>query len=305
MKGLNKSFKSKQKKYDKKTININGIFIFSNQVISSNYNSQTQMNKNKNNYDDEKNKDTKFIKKIIYLIPKSKRYKYFSDDELNSLDYEYALQIDFRSYCQFYYCLLKETHLIIFTFFVRNDYNIFLLKFSLFLISFSLFFFMNALFFNDDSMHKIYEDEGKYDILYQIPQVLYSTIFSQIISSLLEILSLSNDQIVSLKEKVNEIEVKYELKKVRRYIKIKCILFFFVGLILIFGFWYYLSAFCAIYYNTQIPLIKDNFMSFFTSMIYPFLLDLLPGIFRIISLRYKIKCQYFTSKIVTKIIGIL
>ena len=305
LKGLNKSFKSKQKKYDKKTININGIFIFSNQVISSNYNSQTQMNKNKNNYDDEKNKDTKFIKKIIYLIPKSKRYKYFSDDELNSLDYEYALQIDFRSYCQFYYCLLKETHLIIFTFFVRNDYNIFLLKFSLFLISFSLFFFMNALFFNDDSMHKIYEDEGKYDILYQIPQVLYSTIFSQIISSLLEILSLSNDQIVSLKEKVNEIEVKYELKKVRRYIKIKCILFFFVGLILIFGFWYYLSAFCAIYYNTQIPLIKDNFMSFFTSMIYPFLLDLLPGIFRIISLRYKIKCQYFTSKIVTKIIGIL
>ena len=239
------------------------------------------------------------------MIPKSKRYKYFNDDELNSLDYEYALKIDFRSYCQFYFCLLKETHLIIFTFFVRNDYNIFLLKFSLFLISISLFFFINALFFNDDSMHKIYEDKGKYDILYQIPQILYSTIVSQIISSLLEILSLSNDQIVSLKEKVNEKEIKYELKRVRKKIKIKCVLFFFVGLILLFGFWYYLSAFCAVYYNTQIPLIKDNSMSFFTSMIYPFLLDLLPGIFRIISLRYKIKCQYITSKIVTKIIGIL
>ena len=164
---------------------------------------------------------------------------------------------------------------------------------------------MNALFFNDDSMHKIYEDEGKYDFFYQIPQMIYSTIASQIISLLLQILSLSNDQIINLKEKMNEKEIKYELKRVRKCIKIKCILFFFIGLIILFGFWYYLSAFCAVYYNTQIPLIKDNFISFFTSMIYPFLLDLLPGIFRIMSLRYKVKCQFITSKIFTKIIEIL
>jgi len=150
-----------------------------------------------------KKNDNNFIDKIIYLIPKSKRYKYFSEEELNSLNYESALQIDFRSYCQFYICLLKETHLIIFTFFVLNDYNIFLLKLSLFIISFSLFLFMNALFFSDDSMHKIYEDEGKYDFLYQIPQTLYSAIVSQIISSLLETLSLSNDDVISLKGKAN------------------------------------------------------------------------------------------------------
>ena len=47
------------------------------------------MNKlNKNN--------ASYIDKIIYLIPKSKRYNYFSDEELNSLNYEYALQIDSR-----------------------------------------------------------------------------------------------------------------------------------------------------------------------------------------------------------------
>ena len=79
--------------------NIDGIFIFSNQFISSNYNYQAQNNKNKRNYDNEngnENKNDKFIKKIIYLIPKSKRHKYFSDEELNSLDYEHALKIDFR-----------------------------------------------------------------------------------------------------------------------------------------------------------------------------------------------------------------
>jgi len=102
-----------------------------------------------------------------------------------------------------YYSLLKQNHLIIFTFFVKNDYNIFLLKFALFLLSLSLFFFMNAIFFKDESLHKIYEDQGKYNILYQIPQILYSSIVSQIISSLLEKLSLSQDEIIIIKEKFN------------------------------------------------------------------------------------------------------
>ena len=200
---------------------------------------------------------------------------------------------------------MKETHLIIFTFFARNDYNIFLLKLSLFLISFALFLFMNTLFFSDDSMHKIYEDEGKYDFLYQIPQTLYSTTVSQIIFSLLETLSLSNDKIIVLKKKANKEEMMPELIKIRKSIKIKCVIFFVVGIILLLGFWYYITSFCAVYYNSQIPLIKDNFISILTSMIYPFILNLLPGIFRIISLRFKIKCFFITSKIITKIIGII
>ena len=141
----------------------------------------------------------------------------------------------------------------------------------------------------------------------KIPQILYSTFVSQIISSLLEKLSLSQDEIMSIKEKYNLKKKinKEELKYVIKYITIKCTLFFIVSIILLFGFWYYLSAFCAVYYNTQIPLIKDNFISFLTSMIYPFLLDLIPVIFRIISLRYKMKFLYIFSKILIKIIGIL
>lgn len=286
--------KTKIKKIN--TININGEFIFSNKTNNYNYHQ-----KNKQFHNDE----IQFTDKIINLIPKEERSKYFNDNELNSMDYEYALKIDFRTYFEFYISLLKETHLIIFTFCVKNDYNIFYLKLSLFLLSFVLFFFMNVLFFSDDSMHKIYEDEGKYDFLYQIPQMLYSTIFSQIISFFLENLSLSEDDILNIKQKKNIKEVKEEIGKIKKCIKVKCFLFFIVGIILLFGFWYYISAFCAIYYNTQIPLIKDTFISFVTSMIYPFFLNLFPGIFRIIALKIKIKCFFITSKIITKIIGII
>ena len=250
-----------------------------------------------------KDQNMNFIEKIIFLVPRKKRMKYFNDDELNSLEYNYALNIDYRNYLQFYYSLIKQTQLIIFTFFI-NDYNLFLLKIALFLISLALFFFMNALFFRDDSLHKIYEDEGKYDFIYQIPKMLYSTIISQAISFLLEKLSLSQDEILELKA-IGDIEkIKKGINKIIKCIKIKCIIFLTFGICLLFGFWYYISAFCSVYHNTQIPLIKDNFISFLTSMVYPFLFCLLPGIFRIYGLRKHIKCLFIFSNIIIKILGV-
>ena len=292
----NSSRKSKNKL---KNANINGIYIYSNEI--NNF-GNCLIIKNNKNIEKEKNN---YFDKVIDLVPKDRRYKYFVDDELNSLDYEYALNIDTRSYCQVYYSLLRQNHLIIFAFCVKNDYNIFLLKFALFLITIALFLFINALFFEDDSLHKLYEDEGKYNFLYQIPKILYSTIVTQIISSLLEKLSLSQDEILNIKENYNLKEINNEVKKAIKYITIKVVLFFIVSIILLFGFWYYLSAFCAVYYNSQIPLLNDNIASFLTSMIYPFLLDLIPVFFRIISLTNKMKCLYIFSKILIKIIGIL
>ena len=164
---------------------------------------------------------------------------------------------------------------------------------------------MIAIFFVDDSIHKIYEEQGKFNFIYQIPQTIYSTIISQIISFLLENLSLSQDDFLSIKEKEKIKLIKEETNKVKKSIKIKCLLFFVIGILLLFCFWYYLSAFNAVYYNTQIPLIKDTIMSFLTSLLYPFLLILFPVIFRITSLRYKIKCLFIFSKIITKVINIL
>ena len=47
--------------------------------------------------------------------------------------------------------------------------------------------------------------------------------------------------------------------------------------------------FCAIYMNTQIHLIKDTLIIFGISLLYPFGIYLLPGIFRIPALSDKRK----------------
>ena len=108
------------------------------------------------------------------------------DFELNSLDYEEALQLDHRNYCDYYTSLLKYNHPIMYSFAPYNDYNSKIIKMFLFFFSFALDFTVNAIFFSDDTMHKIYEDKGKFDFLYQVPQIIYSTIISKFIDTLIK-----------------------------------------------------------------------------------------------------------------------
>ena len=75
-------------------------------------------------------------------------------------------------------------------------------------------------------------------------------------------------------------------------------IFFIFNFLLILFFWYFISCFCSVYKKTQIILINDTLISFGLSMIYPFGLNLLPGLFRIPSLRVKKKdkeCLYKVS----------
>ena len=147
-------------------------------------------------------------------------------------------------------------------------------------------------------MHKIHEDNGAFNIIYQIPQILYSSIVSAVINMILKMLSLSENNILTIKQEKNMCVAIKKSKKIERYITIKFIIFFLLSTILLIFFWYFISCFCAVYSNTQIILIKDTLFSFGLSMLYPFGLNLLPGIFRIPALREKKrdkKCLFKTS----------
>ena len=207
----------------------------------------------------------------------------YNDYELNSLTYIEALEKDKRSYFQYYISLLKTKHVVIFTFYTSTDYNSRIIKIILFLISFSLYYTVNALFFTDSTMHKIYEEKGNLNFIYFIPQILYSTIISSVIDFIIKFLSLTEKNIIEIKKtKKNKSEKASETLKC---LNIKFVIFFILSFIFLIFFWYYLSCFCAVYINTQIHLIKDTITSFGLSLIYPFGINLIPGIFRINSLK--------------------
>ena len=239
--------------------------------ITQNINSYSKINTKK---------ETIICRNIIYI----NKILMIQDFELNSLEYEEALKLDHRNYCQYYGSLLKYNHPILFSFGSYNDYNSKIIKIFLFFFSFCLDFAINALFFNDDTMHKIYEDKGDFNFLYQLPQILYSTLISRFIDSFIRSFALTQDNIVELKQKiVKKEDIKY--KKLYLTLKIKFILFFISTFITLLFLLYYITCFCGIYINTQIHLIKDCIISLITSLLIPFVLYIIPGIFRISSLR--------------------
>ena len=228
------------------------------------------------------------INSIYNLENKNNKY---TDNELDDLDFGEAIIYDKRTYLQYYWSLLRKNQLIIFTFFSMNDYNIIYAKIALFIFSFGFFFTINGFFFSDETMHKIYMDNGNYDILYQIPQIFYSSIISSLANIVLKNLSLSENNILDLQSETHDnlSITKKRARKIENCIRIKLTLFFIISLILMLFCWYFISCFCAVYKNTQIILIKDTGVSFGASLVYPFVLSFIPGLFRITALRLKNK----------------
>ena len=209
----------------------------------------------------------------------------YNDKELNSLIYEKALAYDKRTYFQYYLSLLKLNHLLIFSFYCNdNDYNSQIIKIFLFFFFFAVHFTINALFFTDGTMHEIYIEEGHFNFIYQLSQIIYSSLISGIITAFIKFLSLSEKAIVELKNENKNEEFDLKDKKLILTLKIKFGLFFFISFLLLLIFGFYITCFCGIYVNTQVHLIKDSLISFGLSLIYPFGILLLPGIFRKLAL---------------------
>ena len=152
-------------------------------------------------------------------------------------------------------------------------------------------------------MHEIYKEKGNYNFIYQLPNILYSTIISGVNNAIITYLSLSEKNILKIK---NANEKNYDnlnlfTSKIKKCLIIKIILYFSLNFIFLILYWYYLGCFCAVYKNTQIHLIKDTLLSFVLSLLYPFGLSLLPGVLRIPSLNSEIKdkeCMYKISKLI-------
>ena len=216
------------------------------------------------------------------------------------MKYFQALKYDKRSCCEYYSSLLKNKQLFLFTFCSFNDYNSGIIKKFVFFLSFAIHYTVSALFFDDNTMHQIYEDEGSYNISYQLPKILITSVASTVLLRImLEALILTDRNILKVKHQKTKVKAEIMKLNVLRCIKIKFAIFFVLNFILLILFWFYLTCFNGIYENTQIYLIENTFFSFGISFMYPFIWNIIPSILRINSLGRKKpdrKCIYSASK---------
>ena len=226
----------------------------------------------------------------------------YNDLELNSFNYEKALIYDKRSFIECYLSVLRINHLLVFSFYCNNkDYNPQIIKIFLFFLFFAVHFTINSLFFNDATMHKIYEDKGSFNFIYQIPQIIISSLISGFLDFIIKYLSSPEKDIIIIKNEKENNNLDILSKKTLIKIKIKLVLFFILAFLLLSGFTFYVSCFCGVYVNTQVHLIKDSFISFFLSLLYPLGYFILACLLRLCSLNSKNKdkeCLYKLSQFI-------
>ena len=276
-----RSKKSKKVKIKKKEIQKNKRKQKKKEEISKSF-SKLELKENK-----KESYHTKGINLKSKTMPKNKENNQikFSDYELNSLSYYDALKFDKRSFLKYYFYLIKVKHPIIFSFFPIKDYNSTIIKIDIFLISFSVYYFINALFFDEPTIHKIYEDKGDYNFIYLLPHILYSFLVSHTLVCIIKYFFLSEKNIYEIVKEKNIEIASDKSSNVKGCLIKKYICFYLLGIAFLIFFWYYLSSFGAVYQNTQFYIIKNTAICFSFSLIYPFVINLFPTIFRLCSLK--------------------
>ena len=244
-----------------------------------------------------KTKDLNGIDILLNKLGEKKEKESYNDYEINNLDYELAILYDKRTFCEYYISLLKIKHPIIFSFCPIRDYNMMMIKICIFSLSFSVYYVINLEFFNLKVIHKLYEDEGKYDFKYFLPKVVLAFIICNFINIITKLIFLSERNILEIKKQTKFLEANNIASKVKRKIFIKCNIFFIIGILFQILFWFVLSSFGSVYQNSQVIVFENTLISFGISLIYPFFINIFPCILRIWSISSRIKCLHNFNKI--------
>ena len=224
----------------------------------------------------------------ISLSPKYDKY------EINYIKYEEAVKYDKRTKMSMFLSILVLKHPLIYAFFINDKYTIKSISISMFIISEQMGLAFNALFYTDGYISNQYKHEGNIDIIASLPKSIYSSLFSIGLSIVFGFLTSSKSILMKILLFSDQKE-KDDLNKVLRCIRIK--LAFYFTLIFIFSifFWYYVTAFCAVYQNSQVGWLIGAVISIALGLITPVAMSLFVFIFRVIGIEKKSRCSYKVS----------
>ena len=221
-----------------------------------------------------------------------------NEEQLNNANYTIAEKYDDRGYLRLYWSLLKLKQMFIFTFYTSTDYNIRVLKIALFILFFAFYFAFTALFFNDSIMREIYIYKGNTNAAVHIPNIILSSLCCIIMNFIVRFVTLSERDISKINCETDAENKKKLCKSTEKILKIKVIILFAVSFILLGICWYYVSAFCAVFKNSQGHYFVNVFVAFLVCNLWPCITSLIPPIFRKKGLNNKSPCMYKASQII-------
>ena len=230
---------------------------------------------------------------------------------LNNYQYETAIKYETRTFWRVLYIVMISKNNILNTFILKSPLESKPLQICLLLFSYISDLALNTLFYFSDNISDKYHYTGNnlfwYTLFNNILISVISTVLSLIIGGILKLMENSKDNMEEqfkkeekkLREnpeyKVSD-ERKNEIKKIiekeLKKLKIKMVVFVTLDFILLLLFFYFVTAFCEVYKNTQTSWISDAIVSIIISFPIELAISLAITILYFLAIKYKWKYVY-------------
>ena len=230
---------------------------------------------------------------------------------LNNYEYETAIKYESRTFWRILYIIMISKDNILNIFFLSSPLDSKPLQICLLIFAYTSDLALNTLFYFSDNISDKYHYTGDnlfwYTLFNNILISVISTLLSLILGMIMNLMVDSKDNIEDeFKEEEKKLrkdknykvseerkkEIVYKIDKELKKLKFKMILFVVVDFIIILFFFYFVTAFCEVYSNTQTSWISDAVVSIIIS--FPIELAILFAItvVYILSIKYKWKFVY-------------
>ena len=264
---------------------------------------------NKSNYIISSSKNTLPVTKNN---PENKRKKsddidideYLSPDP-NDMDYDDAMRMDKRTFCEFFSDKLMEKQIILNTFFNKDPVRPMSIKIILFLLNIELYFVVNGLFFSENYVSEVYHLTTKDNFFSFFPRsinrFIYTTLVDVVIGMIIECVFIDENKIKKcfLRNGENINDIKSEntniIKKMKKSYTIFIIICYIVSVIS----WYYITCFNNVYPNMKIEWIKSSITIMIIMQFLSFLIGLFESILRFLAFKCKSEKLFKVSKMLS------
>ena len=282
--------------------------------IEKNKNDKNKSEKNKN----EKNKKVINIFKstesneMLETIQPEKKDEKKDEIDINfdeylatdpeEMEYDDAIKLDQRKYCEFFADNIKGRLLFANTFCNEDPLRPMTIKIMVLIISVGFYFFINGFFFNEEYISKVYhlEEDKFFDFVPRsIKRFIYALIIGEIVEYITSFFFIEENRIkgIFIREKDNILNLKNEIIETIKDIKRRTLGFIIVCFILLFFFIFYVLCFNYVYHYSQVEWIKSSILIILANHLISLLLSFFETSFRFLAFRCESERLYQFSQI--------
>ncbi len=240
------------------------------------------------------------------LLNKSKEntnftFENYLSTDLDDMNFHDVSLSDKRLFFDYLCDKMKKKQVILELFYIKNQLKPITIKILLIILDIEICFVVNAMFINEDYISDLFHSKKEENFISFLPRsinrCLYKISSSIVVNYFMRCLFVEESQIkgVLRREKNDITNMKLEINKIMKEIKIRYNIFIIMVTIFSLFSWFYISCFNNIYPHTKIEWIKSSIFSYLLIQLLSIIVILIETLLRFISFEIKSERMYRLS----------